>query len=63
MMSKQMILKAQTNMIGSMSQTELNITETEWRGMTDEEQQQIINESLSNVVDILVEVVDEDENE
>ncbi|EQB98787.1 hypothetical protein B738_22330 [Photorhabdus temperata subsp. temperata M1021] len=62
-MSKQMILKAQTNMIGSMSQTELNITETEWRGMTDEEQQQIINESLSNVVDILVEVVDEDENE
>ncbi|OCA53896.1 DUF7167 family protein [Photorhabdus namnaonensis] len=62
-MSKQMILKAQTNMIGSMSQTELNITEAEWKGMTDDEQQQIINEFMSDVVDIWVDVEDEDENE
>ncbi|OWO81617.1 hypothetical protein B5C26_13345 [Photorhabdus luminescens] len=27
---KKMVLKAQTNMIGSMSQTELDITEQEW---------------------------------
>ncbi|NHB90334.1 DUF7167 family protein [Photorhabdus tasmaniensis] len=60
-MSKQMILKAQTNTIGSLSQVELDITETEWKGMTDEEQQQIINESLSTVVDIWVEVEDDDE--
>ncbi|PQQ22296.1 DUF7167 family protein [Photorhabdus hindustanensis] len=62
-MSKQMILKAQTNMIGSMSQTELNITEAEWKGMTDEERQQIINEFMSTVVDVWVDVEDEDENE
>ncbi|OCQ53612.1 hypothetical protein Ppb6_01238 [Photorhabdus australis subsp. thailandensis] len=58
-MSKQMILKAQTNMIGSMSQSELNITETEWKGMTDEERQQIINEFMSTIVDIWVETADE----
>ncbi|MCW7764470.1 DUF7167 family protein [Photorhabdus luminescens] len=56
---KKMVLKAQTNMIGSMSQTELDITEQEWNKMTDEEQQKIVDEFMSDVVDIWVEAADE----
>lgn len=52
---KQMILNVKTNRQGSTSQVDLGIDEETWNEMTEEEQQEEINMSMWNVLDVWVE--------
>ncbi|EMT5586378.1 TPA: hypothetical protein U2M30_001148 [Providencia stuartii] len=57
-MSKQMYLYARTNNSGSKCGTELDITESEWNKLTEDERLQVIAEFTGNVVDLWVEAKD-----
>lgn len=50
-MSKQMVLVARTNKIGSDSECGLGISEDEWDKLTEEEQSEYINTAIDNLVD------------
>lgn len=57
-MSKQMYLYARTNNSGSKCGTELDITESEWNKLTEDERLQVIAEFTGDVVDLWVEAKD-----
>lgn len=57
-MSKQMILYVATNNTGSECSTELDITETEWNALTEDEQRKLINEYMYDVCSWWVEAED-----
>ncbi len=50
-MSKQMVLVARTNKVGSDSECGLGITEDEWDKLTEKEQSEYINTAIDNLVD------------
>lgn len=50
-----MILKAATNSIGSECETDLGVTQEEWEQLSEQEQQDLINEYKSDVLEIWVE--------
>ncbi|HAU5546337.1 TPA: hypothetical protein JD254_14800 [Proteus mirabilis] len=53
-MSKQMVLVARTNKVGSDSEVGLGMTEEEWNKLTDSEQGVIIGDGLETLVDYWV---------
>ena len=55
-----MILRAATNKVGSECSCDMGITREEWDKMPSEEQNQYINEYMSNVVDVWVDEGEED---
>ncbi|TNV03514.1 hypothetical protein FH869_07625 [Providencia rettgeri] len=53
-MSKQMVLVARTNKVGSDSETGLGMTEAEWNQLTESEQGVIISDAIESLIDYWV---------
>lgn len=58
-MSKIMYLKARTNNVGSECSTSLDITESEWKELSEKEQDELVNEYLGNIFECWVEPTSE----
>lgn len=57
-MSKQMVLVARTNKVGSDSETGLGMTEDEWNQLTESEQGVIISDAIESLIDYWVQLED-----
>ncbi|MEQ5183129.1 hypothetical protein ABN222_01210 [Providencia alcalifaciens] len=53
-MSKQMVLVARTNKVGSDSEAGLGMTEDEWSQLTESEQGVIISDAIESLIDYWV---------
>lgn len=49
------ILKACTNKVGSTSQTEIGLTQEEWRELSEKQQDDVIQEVMWNIIEVWVE--------
>jgi hypothetical protein len=59
-MTKQMILHAATDTVGSECTTELDCTEEEWEAMTEDEQRELCAEFAGNIMDTWVTAEEEE---
>nr|ELR5217853.1 hypothetical protein [Providencia rettgeri] len=57
-MSKQMVLVARTNKVGSDSETGLGMTEDEWNQLTESEQGVIVSDAIESLIDYWVQPED-----